>query len=158
MLLKATVLWPIKSRPIGSWSHTWKRTKAICGICILKTRVSSHIGLKPEWQRKGKLKRFKRTTAHERWSLPIIHVPLSSTTLVCCLEQSTGKPMISTSTKGSIIWKCESMKQSTGLVIAIFCVFLMISNDYVNIFWLHLSSVPKHGVFRFGKLLSTDDL
>lgn len=31
--------------------------------------------------------------------------PLSSTTLVCSLQQSTGRPMISTSTNGSIIWQ-----------------------------------------------------
>lgn len=37
-------------------------------------------------------------------------LPLSSTTLVCSLKQSTGKPIISTSTNGSMIWKTESSK------------------------------------------------
>lgn len=48
MLVKAIVLWPINSRPRGLWSHTSNRTKAICGIWMLKTRVSSHMGLNPE--------------------------------------------------------------------------------------------------------------
>lgn len=39
-----------------------------------------------------------------------VQAPLSSTTLVCCLEQSNGRPMISTSTKGSMIWKWRSDK------------------------------------------------
>lgn len=41
---------------------------------------------------------------------PHIILPLSSTTLVCSLKQSTGKPMTSTSTNGSMIWKTESSK------------------------------------------------
>lgn len=37
-----------------------------------------------------------------------INLPLSSTTLVCSLQQSTGRPITSTSTKGSMIWqKCK---------------------------------------------------
>lgn len=47
-LLKATVRWPIKSRPIGSWSQTRKRTKAISAMWRVKDKVSSHTGLKPE--------------------------------------------------------------------------------------------------------------
>lgn len=46
-LLKATVRWPIKSRPIGSWSQTRKRTKAISAMWSVKDKVSSHTGLKP---------------------------------------------------------------------------------------------------------------
>lgn len=48
----------MKSRPIGSWSHTWNRTSATSGIWMLKTRVSSHIGLNPKWHRK----RYKQST------------------------------------------------------------------------------------------------
>lgn len=40
------------------------------------------------------------------------YTPLSSTTLVCCLELSTGKPIISTSTKGSIIWQQKNTWES----------------------------------------------
>lgn len=47
MLLKAMVRWPIKSWPMGSWSHTRKRTRASSGMWTVNTRVSSHIGLNP---------------------------------------------------------------------------------------------------------------
>lgn len=51
MLLKASVLWPMKSRPMGSWSQTRKRTSAISGICTVNTSVSSHMGLNPRGHR-----------------------------------------------------------------------------------------------------------
>lgn len=107
----------MKSRPIGSWSHTWKRTRAICGIWMLKTRVSSHIGLKPEWPFKGcctNRKSWKITVCYE---IMRAEVPLSSTTLVCCLEQSTFRPIISTSTKGSMI--CVKKKNSFSVIYSV---------------------------------------
>lgn len=49
-LLKATVLCPTKSLPMGSWSQTRKRTRAISGMWMVKVSVSSHTGLKPAGQ------------------------------------------------------------------------------------------------------------
>lgn len=46
---------------------------------------------------------------HKKHKSQII-LPLSSTTLVCSLKQSTGKPITSTSTNGSMIWKTKSNK------------------------------------------------
>ncbi|KAG7260945.1 hypothetical protein CRUP_038488 [Coryphaenoides rupestris] len=45
---EAMVRWPMKSCPMGSWSHTRKRTRASSGMCRVNTRVSSHMGLNPE--------------------------------------------------------------------------------------------------------------
>lgn len=53
MLLRASVLWPMKSLPMGSWSQTRKRTRASSGMCTMNTSVSSHMGLKPGGRRKG---------------------------------------------------------------------------------------------------------
>ena len=61
-LLKVTVLCPTKSRPIGSWSHTRNRTKAISGMCTVNVRVSSHTGLNPERNRKKQWRREKLST------------------------------------------------------------------------------------------------
>ncbi len=179
----------MKSRPIGSWSQTIKRTKAIWGMCRVNTSVSSHIGLKPvtcpkhgkrftsrvhfifrkhdlllnTMKKKIREKKMHKTRSNSQvmyvyvwknndkimtwckkhknihflfysWLLshPVaisqpqkkhmnhlltlvgstakfclhnsaLYLPLSSTTLVCCLLQSIGNPIISTSTKGSMI-------------------------------------------------------
>lgn len=47
---------------------------------------------------------------HFKEPLLLMHSPLSSTTLVCSLQQSTGRPMISTSTNGSMIWNNHDIK------------------------------------------------
>lgn len=113
ILVKATVLCPMKSRPIGSWSHTSKRTSAFCGIWILKTSVSSHIGLKPEWHERMIYRQSAGCVEILSCNMNFAHIPLSSTTLVCCSEQSMGRPIISTLTKGSIIWKQKNMSKNS---------------------------------------------
>lgn len=47
------------------------------------------------------------------------NLPLSSTTLVCSLQQSTGRPIISTSTNGSMI--CEWKPQKSKIWISFYC-------------------------------------
>lgn len=37
----------MKSLPMGSWSHTRNRIRAISGMWTVNTNVSSHMGLKP---------------------------------------------------------------------------------------------------------------
>lgn len=64
MLLKASVLWPMKSRPIGSWSQTRKRTSAISGMCTVNTRVSSQVGLNPGEAAPGGVSRGQGPAQH----------------------------------------------------------------------------------------------
>lgn len=61
-------------------------------------------GLLPKWIKTWNISERKVTASRMvvHWDANsnknIIHTPLSSTTLVCCLQQSPGKPIISTST------------------------------------------------------------
>lgn len=76
-LLKATVLWPIKSRPIGSWSQTRKRTSASSAMWSVKDSDSSHTGLKPGLKKRSMINIFIIFQMYllyfrDRWSNPVI--------------------------------------------------------------------------------------
>lgn len=182
MLLKASVLWPMKSRPMGSWSQTRKRTSAISGMCTVNTRVSSHMGLNPRGHREevspptpGPARRPPGPSPSSGasfggwrpgpgepgdWALargaparpsPVAPgaSPLSSTTRVCSLLQSTGSPMTSTSTKGSMIW-ARRAGLAPGLA-------RRPSPAHPGPGPSYLAPVPQHRVPRLGELLPADD-